>query len=379
MSSLWVKTWKSTPQIDCGLCGEATCASFARALIVGRTEIGKCPLLVLDRYKDSSEELELLSKRRPTLIGKPAAKLPEGGMLLTRPCQDTDEKVMAELRVYNGVEAGEPIHFGVFEPSLLCDLMDCISDRFELIRCSRDLGYGRAEIEDMSITILQDGRVNMRRVSDEQRVLELFRQIERAIFGSIICNCCGHGVLSVLSGFAPLENEPHTVLSAGSTLSLDPEILENRMTSPQTRSILQKAGVLERIEIAVEQFNILLTRIGARDFSATDMEPSLESSFCSIVNVAVNSTDDAIFTIALVALAIVKAVKNATAGLSELQIILREGTESLVDAGLELLSKAAVGQLSPVLDYSDDLIEIVAHLTRVNRTINLLRDHGWDF
>ncbi|MHA2119376.1 MAG: (Fe-S)-binding protein, partial [Candidatus Thorarchaeota archaeon] len=164
MSSLWVKTWKNTPQIDCGLCGEATCASFARALVVGRTQIDRCPLLGLSKHEARREELERLSKRKPTLKGKPAAKLPEGGMLLTRPCQDTDEKVMAELRVYNGVEAGDQIHFGVFEPKLLCDLIDCIADRFELIRCSRDLGYGRAEIDDMSITILQDGRVNMRRV-----------------------------------------------------------------------------------------------------------------------------------------------------------------------------------------------------------------------
>ncbi|MHA2209917.1 MAG: (Fe-S)-binding protein, partial [Candidatus Thorarchaeota archaeon] len=228
MSSLWVKTWKNTPQIDCGLCKKATCASFARALVVGRTQIDGCPLLGLEKHKSLREELERLSKRKPTLRGKPAAKLPEGGMLLTRPCQDTDEKVMAELRMYNGVEAGEQIHFGVFEPLLLCDLIDCIADRFELIRCSRDLGYGRAEIEDMSITILQDGRVNMRRVSDETRVLELFRQIERAIFGSIICNCCGHDVLSVIAGFAPIENELHPVLSAGSTLSLDMEIFESR-------------------------------------------------------------------------------------------------------------------------------------------------------
>ncbi|MFX1441116.1 MAG: (Fe-S)-binding protein [Promethearchaeota archaeon] len=377
MSSLWVKTWKSTPQIDCGLCGEATCASFARALVVGRTELDKCPLLALDKYKDRREELEHLSKRRPKLIGKSAAKLPEGGMLLTRPCQDTDEKVMAELRVFNGVEAGEPIYFGVFEPSLLCDFMDCIADRFELVRCSRDLGYGRAEIEDMSITILQDGRVNMRRVSDEQRVLDLFRQIERAIYGSIICNCCGHDLLSVVSGFAPLENEPHTVLSAGSTLSLDTEILENRMTSPEIKSILHKAGLMEHIETAIEQLNALLAKIDSKDFSATFMDHDYDSRFCSIANVAVNSTDDSLFTIAVIALALLKAVNNAVAGLSEIQTIFREGSEAQVEAGLQLLSNAEVGQLNPSLEYSDDLIEIVAHLTRVNRTINLLRDHGW--
>jgi hypothetical protein len=44
---------------------------------------------------------------------------------------------------------------------------------------------------------------------------------------------------------------------------------------------------------------------------------------------------------------------------------------------LELLTQAAIGRLYPTIDYSDELIEVVAHLTRVNRTMNLLRDLGW--
>jgi hypothetical protein len=333
-------------------------------------------VLGLAKHKSRSEELERLSKRKPTLRGKPAAKLPEGGMLLTRPCQDTDEKVMAELRVFNGVEPGEPIHFGVFEPSLLCDLIDCIADRFELIRCSRDLGYGRAEIEDMSITILQDGRVNMRRVSDENRVLELFRQIERAIFGSVICNCCGHDALSVIAGFAPTENELHPVLSAGSTLSLDMEIFESRMTLDEIRGVLHKTEALELLESAVDQLDGMLAKMEAKDFSEAAAEQDNDSRFCSIANVAVSSTDDAVFTVAVISLALLRAVENAITGLSELQKIFRDGSESLVSAGSELLSQASVGQL-PAADYSDDIIEVVAHLSRVNRTINLLRDLGW--
>jgi ArsR family metal-binding transcriptional regulator len=377
MSSLWVKTWKNTPQVDCGLCKQATCASFARALVVERTEIDACPLLSLVKYKERRAELERLSKRKPTIVGKPAAKLPEGGMLLTRPCQDTDEKVMAELRVFNGVEAGEQIHFGVFEPSLLCDLMDCIADRFELTRCSRDLGYGRAEIEDMSITILQDGRVNMRRVSDENRVLELFGQIERAIFGSIICNCCGHDALSVIAGFAPIENELHPVLSAGSTHSLDMGIFESRMRQDEIRAVLHNTGVMETLEVALEQLDTMLAQITAKDFSITDSEQENSSRFCSIAKAAVNSVDAATFTFAMIALALLKAVENAIAGLSVLQKIFCEGSESVVALGLELLSQAAIGKLHPKIDYSNDLLEIVAHLSRVNRTMNLLQDLRW--
>jgi hypothetical protein len=284
---------------------------------------------------------------------------------------------MAELRVYNGVEAGDQIHFGVFEPTLLCDFLDCIADRFELIRCSRDLGYGRAEIDDMSITILQDGRVNMRRVSDEKRVLELFRQIERAIFGSIICNCCGHDVLSVVAGFAPLEKEFHPVLLAGSTISLDMEIFESRMTSDEIRDVLHEAGSLETLEASIERLDTMLAQLIAKDFSITDPEQDNDSRFCSIAKAAVNSADAATFTSAMIALALVKAVENAMAGLSVLWKIFREGSESVVTQGLELLSQAAIGQLHPEVVYSNDLLEVVAHLSRVNLTTNLLRDLGW--
>ncbi len=377
MSSLWVKTWKNTPQIDCGLCGEATCASFSRAIVVGNRELDACPLLSLDKYKDRRDELERLKKRKPTLVGKPAAKLPEGGMLLTKPCQDTDEKVMAELRVFNGVEAGKPIHFGVFEPSLLCDFMDCIADRFELIRCSRDLGYGRAEIEDMSITILQDGRVNMRRVSDKERVLELFQQIERAVFGSIICNCCGHDALSVIAGFAPIENEPHPVLAAGSTLSLDQGMLEMMMSGVEIKDQFHEIGVLDPLEEAANQLDSLIERLADRNFSSIELEHEGNSGICSLTNVAVNSKDNASFTMAILSLAIFQAVENAITGLSSLQLIFQEGSDSLVDRGLELLVLAVDGKLHPTIEYSNDLIEVVAHLTRVNRTMNLMRDSSW--
>jgi len=314
MSSLWVKTWRNTPRIDCGLCGESNCSSFSRALIIGKKSINECPLLGLEKYSDLVDELEKLSKRKPTLTGKPASKLPEDGMILTKPCKDTDEKVMAELRVFNGVEAGNIIHFGVFEPGLLCDLIDCIAARFELIRCSRDLGYGRAEIEDMSITILQDGRLNMRRVSDETRVLELFKQIERAIFGSIICNCCGNDLLSVLAGFAPSKEAEHTVLSAGSTLSLDPDVLKGFVSRNVIRNQLGKAGAqtAEAISDAMNRLEAALERLESRDFSsAANAE---ETDECVIVEAAVSAADDTIFTIEMMCLALLRAIHNAQLG-----------------------------------------------------------------
>ena len=90
-------------------------------------------------------DLETVGMRRSTLRDRPGPEPPEGGVLFTQPCKDTNEKVMAELRVFNGVPAGELMRFGVFDPHILCDLMECLVAKFELVKCSRDLGYGRAD------------------------------------------------------------------------------------------------------------------------------------------------------------------------------------------------------------------------------------------
>ena len=85
------------------------------------------------------------------------------------------------------------------------------------------------------------------------------------------------------------------------------------------------------------------------------------------------------FTVTVIALALLRAAENAIAGLLALQEIFREGSDALFETGSEFLSLAATGQLSPAIDYSEDLIEVVAHLTRVNRTINLLKDFSLRF
>ena len=79
----------------------------------------------------------------------------------------------------------------------------------------------------------------------------------------------------------------------------------------------------------------------------------------------------------MIALALLRAIENAITGLLEIQEIFLEASESLIVAGFELLSQAAIGQLDQATDYPEDLIEVVAHLARVNRTINLLCNLGW--
>ncbi|MFX1265891.1 MAG: (Fe-S)-binding protein [Promethearchaeota archaeon] len=379
MSSLWVKVWKTTPQIDCGLCGSANCAGFARTLVVGDSDLDACPLLKLAKYSELRESLDILRKRSPTPAAKPAAKLPEGGVLFTRPCQDTDEKVMAELRIFNGVPEGTPLRFGVFDPQLLCDLMDCVASGFELVRCSRDLGYGRAEINDMSITLMQDGRINMRRVSDKNEVLALFNRLEQSLLGAAICNCCGNDMLSILSGFGGKPENQHPVLSAGSSVSLDLSVVENPPNIDDCTSAFGKEGlsVSESVKGAGAFLRDSLAAQGKDNPDVADPPPDFGLTFCNVVELAAKSEDNRTLTIALMVLGLLRAVENGIRGLLEFRSITDQSPDYDASVVSDLIASTRDGRLEWGGELPKHLVEVVAHLSRANRAIRLLEDWGW--
>ena len=308
-------------------------------------------------------QLDLNRGRQPTLIGKPAAKLPEGGMLLTKPCQDTDEKVMAELRVFNGVEEGETMHFGVFDPQLLCSLMDCLSTNFELIRCSRDLGYGRAEIEDMSITILQDGRINMRRVSDEDRVRELFGIIERAILGSIICNCCGSDLLTVLLGIVnPRRSETHPVLHAGSSLSLDQNLLSRGPSKLDTTGLPAGCAPIAENIVRTKHTHLLVMIESLMDEGKPVMAGEDEAFPCQFVEMLVKNNNPSVVTSLLMCLGSAFVQQNAMEGLVALDRIISQVGKEEKDTILKWLKVAFDGGDLPPLSMEWGVINHIGSL-----------------
>ncbi|MHA2080186.1 MAG: (Fe-S)-binding protein, partial [Candidatus Thorarchaeota archaeon] len=102
MSSVWTKARKNTPEIDCGLCGFTTCGAFARAVVVGNPEISVCPVLGLEQFAQQRDELKTLSSEAKN-TERPAPEQPEGGVLLSKPCMDSPDLLMAEMRIFNGV------------------------------------------------------------------------------------------------------------------------------------------------------------------------------------------------------------------------------------------------------------------------------------
>jgi len=378
MSNTWVKTWMRTPKINCGLCGRAACTGFARALVVGQLELDDCPILGLRDYGNLRAELEGMLKGDSTPRMGIAPVLPEGGVLFTQPCKDTNDRVLAELSLHNGVEPGESMRFAVFDPRTLCDLMNCLQSQFDLVKCSRDLGYGRADVDEMNITVLQDGRINMRRVKDRDQVMSVFGKLERALIGATICNCCGCDLLSILSGCVePVNGDRHTVYDAGTNMSIDEksahlpirrvevestfgENAKHALSLIQNLANHLESGMVQLLDGSIEIIRVV----------------SSEEARCSLVELIANPSLYGNETLLLKVLALVRVVFDALCGVTELAELLTFTPKENRDALLKIVSKAQSGELSLQMKATDDQKQILAyaHSLRLNRAVRLLQE-----
>jgi hypothetical protein len=218
MSSIWTKTRKQTPGLDCGLCGVPTCAIFARRLVVGMSRIDDCPILSLKEY---GEQHEALLEQSKTWGGTEveAPEVTEDGVVFSKPCSDNPDLLMAEMRVSNGVPAGQKVRFGVLDPTVMCQLTDCLAEEGGF-KCSPELAYAWGDLRGTKTHVLRDGRIRMRRARGQEHALEVYRLVERTVVGAVICNCCGCDLLSILAGLAPESEEGHPVLRAGLTIDI---------------------------------------------------------------------------------------------------------------------------------------------------------------
>ncbi len=369
MSSVWTKARKNTPEIDCGLCGFTTCGAFARAVVVGNTEISVCPVLDLEQYLPEREELETLS-REVNNTEKPAPEQPEGGVLLSKPCMDSPDLLMAEMRIFNGVSPGELMKYGVLDPGILCWFLDCVSSRYEDMRCSKDLAYAWGSMEEIKVHILRDGRVRMRRAREAEHALDSFRIIERTVMGAIICNCCGRDLLTVLAGLVDSAGEHHTVLEAGSTVSINLDSVNwtPKKQTPETKSISQMIDLVDDLYSDLEDQLDLLISGG----ETTNHTTETRSKICKIISLMVDPLMQGNETIFLRGLSHAFFIDNAMIGLGSLNQLMRNSgaDEKYI---VRLLSAVRNKSLQDIKIESLQASEILpfAHSARVERAIQL--------
>ncbi len=373
MSSVWTRAWDKTPKIDCGLCGYVRCACFARAAVVGDCARDLCPLLSLPEYSSQKTEFELLASRGAQGFSKPAPEMPKGGVLLTSPCKDRVDRVMAELRVYNGVKEGELVRFTLFDPVILCDMLECLSSKFEILKCSRDLGYARADTGETSITLLQDGRINMRRMNDLGHVKRLFAMIESAIMPSVICNCCGMDLLSILADGSKDVKHEHTVFKAGSSLTLNTEQLSVALG----RNTIQSYGgqqideVVHKLDGVFDLLKSEVDRVLKNTPAKQGSRPDMKNARSMLVNLANDDRMRGRESLVFGAHAILWLVEDGLRGLSQVEHGLQQRSGAELSELRKLLLLAAKGVMPP---YDRDVVKTgmltgYAHVRRVDRAM----------
>lgn len=367
MSSIWTRSVNASPKFDCGLCGYPKCASFTRAVLLDFASIDDCPLLKLNEFSGLYSELENLVQRKMGLKMRTATELPDGGVLLTRPCKDTDQKVMAELRVHNGVPIGETIRYGVFDSTLLCDYSECLSDFFEVVKCSRDLGYGRADTGEMSITLLQDGRINMRRVDNRESVLKTFSVIEAAILGSTICNCCGNDLVSIASGLVT-HQDAHTVLKAGSSICLDPQTVSKPLTRKLFVDEFHESTIAAQIDLSFQLVDDFLRSVFERTTIDETAMVDLQKMQCQVISLVRSKNNEKRETILLKTLGLLWVLSSAFEALTRIEELLRPLPYERKDRASQLLLDVSRdGNIEEPELADESLYQIYAHSLRLVR------------
>ncbi|MFW9767464.1 MAG: (Fe-S)-binding protein [Candidatus Thorarchaeota archaeon] len=368
MSSIWTKARKNTPKIDCGLCGFPTCATFARSLVTNETDLSRCPILSLDAFGNNQNELAELLADVP-ITAKPAPERPEDGVLMSKPCMDAPELQMAEMRIFNGVDPGSPQRFGVLDPVILCWLLDCVSSKYQDMKCSVDLAYAWGDMEETKIHILRDGKVRMRRARGKEHALESFRIIERTVIGATICNCCGHDLFSVLAGLAPAK-KAHTILKAGSSLVIDPGQINWTLSSNAIETALEKKmfNLIEPIHTSLtNQLDLMITG----DFD-TESKFDARPEICKYISMMLEPESQTYVTMFLKGLANEFFMDGGLRGLREIRLLVQEQpkySDFVVDLLSNVRTKNMSGYDIDSLDQPSTLL--LAHALRVSRALDL--------
>ncbi len=374
MSSVWSKARTNTPQIDCGLCGRSSCAAFSRAVIAGICSVDQCPILTLPQFAEQRTTLEQLTQQRPRPVLAPPRV--EGGVTFTRPCVETESRFMAEVRVSNGVAPGEEMRFPLLDGTVLCSTMECLRSVFQEIKCSRELGYGRADTGELNITVLQDGRINMRRVESVERVKALSESIERTILGAVICNCCGDNLLWVLSASeTDTDYLRHPVLKAGSSTVIDQSVARVPLTKELVLSAIgqDSTQLITDVDRSIKHITSRVERLQAEADRWMGNVPDMKQILCSTTELMRKDTIRGKETIVLKLQALVWALIGANTALDAVYVLMNRLSPESKDIVQKMLAKVSFGMLSTRRNplWSAETVLCHAHLWRVSQAMQI--------
>jgi len=188
------------PKLDCGLCGNPSCRTMARKIATGDAKPEQCVnLSTRPEYEKNLQDIRQLLREGVEIRAKGTIVIEETGVTYIHPCISEAGKVTAEARLTSGPEGAVDLKYGFYDPIQLCMMLN-MAGFFQDVRCSTSLGIGRVTVDDKTVLIYKDGRINVRRAKDREDAVKTIRLVSRSLWGAIICSCCGNAGVDCASG-----------------------------------------------------------------------------------------------------------------------------------------------------------------------------------
>ncbi len=173
---------------------------MARKIATGDTKPEQCfNLSNRPEHKQNLQKIKQLLREGVEIGAKGTIIIEDTGITYIHPCISETGKVTAEARLTTSPEGIMNLKYGFYDPIQLCMMLNMTSF-FKDIRCSPSLGVGRVTVDDKTVLIYKDGRINVRKAKDKEDAIQTIRLVSRNLWGAIICSYCGNAGIDCASG-----------------------------------------------------------------------------------------------------------------------------------------------------------------------------------
>jgi len=173
---------------------------MARKIATGDAKPEQCVnLSTRAEYQKNLQRIRQVLEEGVEIGARGTIVMAETGVTYIHPCISEAGKVTAETRLTSGPEGSVDLKYGFYDPIQLCVMMN-MAGFFEDVRCSPKLGVGRVTVEDKTVLIYKDGRINVRQAKNKEDAIQTIRLVSRSLWGAIICSCCGNAGVDCASG-----------------------------------------------------------------------------------------------------------------------------------------------------------------------------------
>jgi hypothetical protein len=173
---------------------------MARKIATGDTKPGQCfNLSTRPEYKQNLQKIKQFLREGVEIGAKGTIVIEDTGITYIHPCISETGKITAEARLTTSLEGTMDLKYGFYDPIQLCMMLN-MTGFFKDVRCSPNLGVGRATVDDKTVLIYKDGRINVRRAKDKEDAIQTIRLVSRSLWGAIICSYCGNTGVDCASG-----------------------------------------------------------------------------------------------------------------------------------------------------------------------------------